>query len=211
MGEGNLPPALEEWQMPSVVDICNYALSHMGKGTIASLSEASEAARSCSLRYESIRDKSLEDFPWRFAQRQTALSLRSGITIVGWDYVYAYPPNCISVNKVFTPATYNEPEREPFDEFNPDGSRSIVTNLASAYAEFTARITDPSLFTSLFVEALSFHLASDLAVKLTGSDGTRNDLLKIYFQKLMEAKTALAGQRYEDAKLAKSYARGRWA
>ena len=197
--------------MPSIVDICNLALSHLGKGAIASLAESSEAARACNLHYEIIRDKSLEDFPWRFAQRQVNLSLRSGITVVGWVYVYAYPANCLSVNKVYTPATYTEPEPQPFDEFNPDGTKSIVTNLQDAYAEFTARITDPVLFSSLFVTAMSFHLASDIAVKLTGNDGKRNDMLQIYYQKLQEAKNASAQQRYDKPKLAKTYTTGRWS
>ena len=130
---------------------------------------------------------------------------------MGWVYVNAYPANCLSVNKVFTPATYSDPEPQPFDEFNPDGTKSIVTNLQDAYAEFTARITDPALFSPLFATAMSFHLASDIAVKLTGNDGKRNDMLRIYYQKLQEAKGASAQQRYDKPKLARTYTTGRWS
>lgn len=196
--------------MPSIVDICNYALNHIGKGTISALDTSTEASRRCSLRFEPVRDKVLEDYPWRFARRQVALAASSS-TVVGWDYVYAYPSSCVKVRKVFTEATFGEAEPQQFDIYNVGGVQCVVCNLESAYAEFTYRVTDPTLFDPLFVEALSYALAADLAFQLTGNSGTRDAMLKIYFQFLQQAQASAATERYEQAKYAKSYTTGRWS
>jgi hypothetical protein len=196
--------------MASVVDICNYALNHIGKGTISALDSSTEASRRCSLRFEPVRDKVLADYPWKFARRQVALALTAN-TVVGWDYVYTYPANCVKVRKVFTEETLGEVEPQPFDIFNVAGVQCVASNLESAYAEFTYKVTDPTLFDPMFVEALSYALASDLAFQLTGSDGVRDKMLRIYFSYLSQAQASSAQERYEEPKYAKSYTTGRWS
>lgn len=196
--------------MASVVDICNFALDALGKGTIAALDSSTEASRSLLLKYEPTRDAVLRDYPWQFAKKQVALSLQTS-TVVGWDYVYGYPSNCVKVRKVYTEETYWNPEPEPFDEYDVGGITCVVCNLEFAYAEYTAKITDPTRFDAMFVKALSFALASEVGFKLTGNAGIRNDMFKLYMQTLQAAQASSNTERYEKAKYAKSYTTGRWA
>lgn len=55
--------------MPSVIEICNLALSAIGQGIINALDEHSPQAEACSLHYESARDAVLREFPGTFLIR----------------------------------------------------------------------------------------------------------------------------------------------
>ena len=55
------------------VDICNLALNYLGKGSIESLDERSELARTCKLHYDRYRRMALTATTWGFALKTQAL------------------------------------------------------------------------------------------------------------------------------------------
>jgi hypothetical protein len=49
-------------------DICNMALNHIGRESIASLHEETEAARTCKIHYDIQRRVLLRAYNWSFAK-----------------------------------------------------------------------------------------------------------------------------------------------
>ena len=104
----------------SDTSICNMALVSAGARTqIASLDEASTAARTCKLFYENTRDELLAEAQWTFANKFVTLPLITSLPgapgnndtgsgtvwlpeypAPGWLYQYGYPTDCITLRFV---------------------------------------------------------------------------------------------------------------
>ena len=194
-------------------DICNQALGLIGqKEQIASLSEPSTASRMCKVFYAPARDAVLERFPWPFASKHTFLALLPA-SRTGWANMYALPADCIAARFVsngqrpgatlpFTAVValdvtlWNNPPQVavgppiPFTvEASDDGNGQVLlTDQPGAELIYTTRITTPGAFPALFVRALRYLLAADLAACIPGK-GPLEDMLR----KRFEVEIATAG------------------
>jgi hypothetical protein len=180
----------------SDAQICNLALGHVGDSNgIASLTEASQAARACNLYYEQARDEVLQEFPWPFATRTVALPLvtdySAGTDYAEYDYAYRYPSDALAVRRIqngstrLVTATTRPAWRIQSDE---DGNL-LFMDQADAVVEYTVRITDPTRFPPDFTQALALKLSAYIAPSLTGGDPTklRERNLALYQQQLWRA------------------------
>lgn len=164
--------------MASVVSICNLALSNIGKDNIQALTDAGAEARACSQFYEHTRDVLLQAYPWRFAGVTAALAQVTNDRVGKWLYAYARPTDCLKV-RWLRPA-YAEHEPPPTDQdelaipYEVEGG-VIYCNISPAFLRYTSAITDPTRFSPLFVDALSWHLAVRLAMPLTRDPKVRAD------------------------------------
>lgn len=175
--------------MSSVIEICNLALSKIGQGTINSLSEAIPEAEVCNLFYGNVRDSLLRQFPWNFASKSILLTETTTI-VPAWDYSYIYPSNILHVRKVFTA---DEPILEipnDFEIVTDASAKYICCNLYQAYAKCTYKMTDPTLFDSLFVEALSCKLALEISMPLTNNTNRTAEVMSKYKEALGNAMLA---------------------
>ncbi len=157
--------------MASQVDICNFALSNIGAKSITAIDQISEEARKCLLFWEQALDSTLRSHDWNFAGQNIALALIADETVIGWDYLYGYPANCLMIRKIYSESTdFDAKYTEEFEEMlSPStNQKSIATDVEDAYARFTMRVTDTTLFDASFVKALSYELSSLLAKPLTG-------------------------------------------
>jgi hypothetical protein len=171
----------------SAVTISNMALSRIGaRSTIASLTEDSNEARHCKLLFDHARDATLEAFDWNFARVRVALA-ELGDEPTGWSYRYAYPSNCIQPR--FLEAPTRTERRLPYRiEAKADLSgRVILTDVEDAVLVYTARVTDPALFTPSFVTALSWRLGADLAIPITGKESLQQRCLAMWQNTLNSA------------------------
>lgn len=158
--------------MPSVVNICNLALSHLGDiASVASIDppENSAQAELCARFYPIARDTLLEMHPWGFATRRAALTPLA-VAMDAWSYVYTWPNLALRVFAVVPDGATDdytvagEVVPQPFHvEALESGAKVICTNVENAVARFVASVTDSSQFTPLFTTALSWLLASYLA------------------------------------------------
>jgi len=178
--------------MASKVKICNFALSHLGARQIESLTDATKEARKCNLIFDQVRDTVLEDHDWSFARRRGTLALLPD-TYTGWDLAYQYPSDCLSFRKILDNSTRRKVEFEMLanDDLN---KRIILTDQVTAEGEYTARVTNPEMFSALFVSALSWRLAADLAYSLKASLKLKETMLNEYVQVLSIAKTRNANE-----------------
>jgi len=173
--------------MATEVDICNLALAHLGDdATIASLNppEGSAQAEKAARFYPIARNTLLEMHTWNFASKRGNLALTTN-SLDQWDYAYIVPADMMSPIAIISPTAQNDYATRMSAGDTPGGITSnyaptivagqytpqqfslegdlIYTNQENAMLRYQAFITDPSLFSSLFVITLSWHLASMLA------------------------------------------------
>lgn len=153
--------------MPSVVDICNLALSRIGdEATVTSIdpAEGSSQAEHCARFYPIARDTLLELHDWKFATKRVLLALSSNSDLFEWAYAYALPSNLIRALKVLPETGSAQDDTEDFDQMvDADDAQVVLTNCEEASLIYTTRVTDTTKFTPLFVDALGWLLASYLA------------------------------------------------
>lgn len=147
------------------------ALAHIGVSTfIASAGERSKEATICNQFFEPVRDSLLEAFEWSFASRRVSLAL-TDVEITNWLYAYKYPADCVAARRLVYEGLRNprSDQRIPY-EIGYDGTqRLILTDQVDAELIYTARITDPNLFSPLFVTAFAWLLAEPIAMPLAVS------------------------------------------
>ena len=122
----------------NITDICNMALNHIGKGTITSLHEDTEEARTCKVHYDLQRKVLLRSYNWSFALKTAELA-QIDTTVPGWDYVYAYPNDCVMARKIFnrdnTWLVLAKNFKGNMDQvILNDNSKALVCNHADAYS-----------------------------------------------------------------------------
>lgn len=161
--------------MASVVDICNQALSHLGdSATVASIDppEGSAQAEHCARFYPAALAALLEMHPWAFATRRITLAAVSNPSST-WAYAFALPNGCINLISILAPDATDDYSTSvvggaytPQDfsvEIDENGNDIILTNQADAVLRYVVLVSDTTRFSPLFVEALTWLLASKLA------------------------------------------------
>jgi len=179
--------------MMTSTDICNLALSYLGKGRINSIEDDSEEGRQCKIHYDHDRRRLLLSYPWGFATRTQKIAQRT-VTVPGWKYTYGYPAGALHVMLVFDEdhADCRQEERQDFDILMMGANdRVIGTNVKEAWAEYIYDVKDPQLFSEEFNDAFAHTLAASLAIAITGSA----NLLQ---QNLQMAQAAVSQARYLD-------------
>ena len=167
--------------MATEIQICNLALARLGdEATVASISppEGSAQAEHCARFYPVARDSLLELHAWKFSTRRAVLAALD-TDLFGWGYAYAEPANVLRVLKVLSADEKNQAKGAEFlTDSAADGTVCIRTDLPEATALYTAKVTDTSKFSPLFVDALGWLLASHLAGPLLKGDAGRKATLE---------------------------------
>jgi hypothetical protein len=191
----------------SDVLICNQALSRIGNGyRIASLSEASAEAIACGLHLDTCRERLLAESPWHFATAYATLGLVEENPNEDWTYAYRLPVDCITARRVFTAADATGTggdgrkmaDQTPFAIGHDSAGRLVMTDLVSAALEYTARITNPAFYPPVFVSALAWLLASEIAMPLARSEKMMMMALQMYAAELGHARGLAANERVRD-------------
>lgn len=182
--------------MTSVVAICNLALSNIGKDNINDLAEASPQARACNQFYALTRDMLLQSYPWRFAGKTQSLAAVTNDKPGAWGHAYNRPNDCLKVRWVRPEYSDLDPPVEGLGEpecvcypHDIEG-QTIYANLSPAFLRYTFRLTDPTRFSPLFVDALSWHLAVRLAMPMTRDPKVRADAYQL--ARVMQAQAEAA-------------------
>lgn len=207
--------------MSSVVEVCNMALSHIRAGSINSLTEGSLQSQTCSLWYPKSRDRILADAPWQFAQSIKPLTMKSGVSVFGWAYIYQYPTDCLRIGRLVrnwsnvsaTPGQSNVATRlddplslhvnfnQPIDYrvMNVSGEKVIVCNEPDLRIDYTSKTEDPNLFDTDFTIALSHLLASNISIAIVGGElgrAFKSDNLSLYQSYISAALASNNNEQY---------------
>lgn len=199
--------------MASIVSICNFALTYLGKKNINALSEATAEARACNQFYDHTRDLLLQGYPWRFAGKTQSLAELANDKPGAWKHAYQRPNDCLKVRWVrreysvldTCPQTQEEELANPYDV----EGETIYCNLSPTFLRYTARLVDPTKFSPLFVEALSWHLAVKLAMPMTRDPKVRADAFQLAMRTQGAAEMADANEVRENSDHESEFVRGR--
>lgn len=197
--------------MASIVSICNLALSNLGKDSINALSEPTAEARACNQFYEHVRDVLLQGYPWRFAGKTQSLAQVTNEKVGAWCYAYARPSDCLKVRWLRQEYATDDPSSladEIATPYDIEGG-TIYCHLSPAFLRYTVRLVDPTKFSPLFVEALSWHLAVRLAMPLTRDPKVRADAFQLAMRTQGSAEMADANEVRETSDHATEFVTGR--
>lgn len=197
--------------MSSDVFICNLALGNIGKPTINALTEKSAEARECSRFFEHTRDLLLQAYPWRWAGKTAALAEITNDKPGEWGYAYRKPTDCLKVR--YVRPQYDATTELTLLDQSPEAVRqreaqwikipyelegtSLYCGLSPALLRYTYRITDPTKFPPMFIEAFGWHLAVRLAMPLTKDPKVRADAFKLAMSMQSAAETGDANEQRE--------------
>lgn len=178
-------------------DVANNSLTRLGyKLRVGTLVDGSNQSQVILQVYGQTRDELLRNFDYDFAKRTVTLTLLKRAPAGGyfppnvWDpatmppvgflFEYGYPTDCVKIrNLVPQPSFVVNMNPQPIDwtEFNDNGytpaRRTILTNVESAIAVYSGRVTDPSNWDVAFSEAFSAALARRIGPSLVSLDAAK--------------------------------------
>jgi len=164
--------------MTSEVEICNLAISWVGGNLITSLGDDSKEAKVCTANYALLRDAMVESRDWTFAIQRLDLPLSGTSPVNGYANAFQIPSTTLRILDV----------NSGLEDWRVEGD-SIVTNDGTLKMRAVMQVTDPNLFSSLFIQAFASLLASNIAIPITQSLKLQQQYYQLYLAKLEEAVT----------------------
>lgn len=169
--------------MPSAVEICNIALSHIGAESLVTAidpPDGSVEAGYCATFYPIARRLALEMTMPSYAKTRVALAEVAN-TSTSWGYAYAKPADCIKPLRVLDPwdavmfaddpRVVADPTERGSADYEVEGD-VIRTNEPDAVLIYLRDVTDTSKFSPMFTSGLGMLLAGYLAGPvIKGRDG----------------------------------------
>lgn len=196
------------------LQIINLALGHSGMTSITQAQlTANElpSAIAANLYWDVCQDEVLGEVPWSFATNTLALSSLNVRDII-WSYCYSYPTVSVgSMWNVFNEATTVTKEEQEFEVkyISSLAVSAIYTNLQYAYGEFSYRVTDTTIWSTKFVMAFSYKLASSMTMSISGDVTKATALSDIYNNLIGEAKRIGNSEKRKVPNVSSSYQDGR--
>lgn len=168
--------------MPSETDCLNDALSQIGASRITAIDDGSTNANHCTVFYPSLRDGMIRSAKWNFSLERVALALDATAPAFEFAYRYALPADCLRVWQYFggSPAVstvVTDPNAYSIQPRYKIEGRYLLSNDGQAYILYGKRVTNPSLWDSLFYQTLTTWLASKLASAIMKDPKMSNALL----------------------------------
>lgn len=162
----------------SEVQIAKMALSHIGdRYDITSLTEATPEAEQVNLVFDNARDALVREYPWTWSLRYYTPAALVGTPPAQWTYMYAYPSDALRVWRIVNPLDPQQNRLPPL-EFrvarNNDDVKVLLTEESEPEFEYSKQVTNSFEWDSLFDVALSWRIASMIAMPITGDSGIRD-------------------------------------
>lgn len=229
-----------------ILGVVNKALMFLGMSDIVSLADDSESAHQANKIYNNTLTSLLRSHHWKFAtfiQIPALLSYpafdptndSTGNPLPGWEYLYAYPSNCLKIRRLFDPSacgslggvgfvsyTYFPDFTEYYDQFKDTLFRweivqtpsapyvkAIAAHVSPAYLEYTILVADPTQWDQYFYDAMVCSLAAQLAHPLTGNTELATQAQQQLTVIISEAKRIDSEESKNQRKRMSSYQRAR--
>lgn len=178
------------------VEIANYALSHIGVASIERLDQPTEAARAITQFYDHVRRTLLRKYYWSFAVRRVELALIE--TKPGdFKYAYRYPAGVLNIRRLYAKSNELPWKKNRYKIVSDNEGKVIYTNVDNACIEYIADVTDTSLFDELFIDAFSWRLAAEVAMRLTNKMELVQNAVQAYNAYEAEAAGISAEENHE--------------
>ena len=123
--------------------------------------------RACVRASDSVRDRLLGLYAWRFARKKAVLSTASAGAF-GWKYSHELPEDCLRVLSVHSHSTSFDGEPDDFEE----AGRAVYSNLLMPEIRYTARVEDISSWPGMFADVFCYSLAEEIVLATTADTST---------------------------------------
>jgi hypothetical protein len=165
----------------SVIDVANLSLSILGKPSIASLTDPSNAARVINIEYDPLRRALLRGRPtWRFSIARAKLAALTAAPASGpYTTQYALPTDCLRIllaGDTWPGMDLSDYRQGPTDAGYTLEGRNILCDYGGPLSlKYVRDITDTTQFDAWFVVYLAAEIAWTCCERLTGSDAKQKD------------------------------------
>lgn len=180
--------------MATDVEIANIALARIGVRTaIGSFAEDSAEAKAANTVFTHVRDVMLTSYAWPFVTSRVALAVITGVTRAGWSYAFSLPDGISHIFGVWpNTRTPREEDKIPYAiEMNDAGTaRILLADVKEPTILYVHSRPNTAVFSPLFVDALAWALARELALALPVKPQLGPLLDAKYDQALARAKVA---------------------
>jgi len=182
--------------MASETDLCNDALGTIGQSRITAIDDESTSANHCQTFYPMLRDAALTLTHWTFNMVRIELAQDVTPPVFGYSFAYTLPADTLKVIE-FNGA--NVDPTWPYYDWMRRASFSIesgklLTDYASAFIVYLARVTNPDAWSPLFYQGLVAQLAGKLAFAIP-KDTKKGSALLAYGTDLLAQAAAVDGQQ----------------
>lgn len=160
--------------MTGKVEIVNIALARLGESPIQSFEEGSVPANSARLVYDSARRSTLRDYNWNFAVATAELARYADTQAGDFPFAFALPSDCLRVIRLRLATPPGQVRSRTCGDFGRNlpftlrGGR-LLAHEPRVVLEYLRDVTDENEFDAKFIEALTYKLASELAMPVKGS------------------------------------------
>lgn len=168
----------------SEVSIINDALIELGEPRINARTDNTPQGKAANAAFDSEKEAFLALHFWRFALKRVELAQNSSAPGHKYSYSYALPSDFVRLFQINE--TDVEDIREPLFDRVGDNIETDETSVKIAYV-YNA---DVSVFDPLAAKALSFFLATKMAMVLPDSRTQREDMMRESERWLKKAKAA---------------------
>ena len=182
--------------MSARIEITNFALATIGAGSITSLDDESDRARTMKTIYYIARDAVLEDANWTFATKRFQPAEAAEAPAFGWTYAYTIPSDIMRVIRVLRDwggATmlpydyYDYPEE--YNSAHVIEGNEILSNDNPVYCYGVRTMEDEGSYSPLFTEAFGYKLAMLAAQPLAASNQKQQFAAGLYMATIKRAQT----------------------
>ena len=178
--------------MASIVGICNSALIKLGASTIMALTEGSKNANLCNEQFDKQRDDLLRGHNWNFATARQQLAQLATAPVFGFDHAYQLPSDWLR-----TVTAYDNDAGLGSARYKIEG-RMLLSSADAIYLRYIHQVTDPNEMDAAFRETLAWKIAADLALPITQSSTTRNEMQEGLRTALVRARGVDAFEDFPD-------------
>lgn len=193
----------------SPLDIANMALGNIGQGAIQSFNGPAASQRLTKQRYDEARIEALSATLWNFASLWRVGNPVAIDPKPHWQYVFVYPADALKVFEILKAS--GETTEIPFEvTARPDVAGKLIhCNQPSPTFVYTKDTTDLASFTPEFTTALSWLLASKIAMGITKSIKIQQEAYKMWIGLSSTAVAASANEGSTDADVMAGYQEAR--
>lgn len=153
--------------MASKTQIANRALTKLGQGRVSNIeTDGSVAAITINQIWDTVRDATLQMYPWNFAIKRTDLAPDADAPSWGWSTAFTLPSDCLQLLEIKDDIEY-ELER----------GKILCDQAEIIYIRYIYKVTDPAMYPPIFVEVLAHDLAIESCDKITDDTSLKNLLI----------------------------------
>ena len=174
------------------------ALGHISSKAVGTDTEDTSRAIECRKFWDVALRTTLENVAWKFATVRSTLSL-TGTAPDEWEYQYSVPADMVMDIKIYDPLAGDNPIEYEIAKHPTAAGRVIQTNQEDAILIHTTYVDDVSLYPYQFSLALSYMLASLIAMPIT-SDVQKGVAASENYQRIIsraQSTNANKGERRE--------------